>query len=190
MSRIIPLFSSPIYMNQFALDEQELKSIEQEECLVNVHSQSPNNGLMSVDMFILNRYPKLKDVCINHTESFIFDELKYKRDINYRISLSWLNIHPPNHSSHKHCHSNSKFSGVLYLNFPKDSGDIMFEIPSAYRTIEPEVSEWNIYNSTSWKIQPHKGLCILFPSHLEHYTGVNTTEQNRYSLAFDVVVSI
>ena len=87
-------------------------------------------------------------------------------------------------------HINIVIQTVSSLEFPKDSVDIMFEIPSAYRTIEPEVSEWNVYNSTSWKIQPHKGLCILFPSHLEHYTGVNTTEQNRYSLAFDVVVSV
>ena len=123
-----------------------------------------------------------------HAESFIFDELNYMKDVNYTITTSWLNDHPPHHSAHKHSHANSMFSGVLYLDVPKNSGAIIFEIPSIYRTIEPKVNEWNVLNSKSWRVEPHNGMCIVFPSHLEHYVQINNTQHNRYSIAFDVMV--
>ena len=182
----IPIFSSPICMNTFQLDEHETELIKQEKCFFNKFSDK--DGLMSVNRKILNKYPKLKNVCMTHIKSFIFDELNYKRDVNYTITTSWLNDHPPNHSAHKHSHANSMFSGVLYLDVPENSGSIIFEKPSAYRTIEPKVNEWNVLNSRSWWIEPHKGMCIIFPSHLEHYVEVNRTQQHRYSIAFDVMV--
>ena len=143
----IPIFSSPICMNTFQLDEHETELIKQEKCFFNKFSDK--DGLMSVNRKILNKYPKLKNVCMTHIKSFIFDELN---------------------------------------DVPENSGSIIFEKPSAYRTIEPKVNEWNVLNSRSWWIEPHKGMCIIFPSHLEHYVEVNRTQQHRYSIAFDVMV--
>lgn len=185
-NQMLPLFSSPICVNSYKLDEVEVDMSKKEKYHLN--SYSDVDGYMSNDRRVLERYPKLKNVCMKHMESFIFDELKVDKNAKIVTRLSWFNDHPPNHSAHKHCHANSMFSGVLYLDVPENSGAIIFEKPNVNRTIEPNIDEWNIFNCRSWRIEPQNGLCVVFPSHLEHYTEVNNTQQNRYSLAFDMMV--
>ena len=84
------------------------------------------------------------------------------------------------------------FSGVLYLDTPKDSGAILFDAQTyptwSTRTIEPSVVESTILNSRSWRIEPHRGMSIVFPSHINHSVELNRSGQDRYSLAYDVMM--
>jgi hypothetical protein len=49
-----------------------------------------------------------------------------------------------------------------------------------------EPSEYNLYNSSSWEITPKKNLMIIFPSYLFHKVNTHISNENRYSLAFNL----
>ena len=191
-SEVIPLFSSPICINTFELDDNEVESIKQEKYKDITSDISKYDGHISYDENIFQNYPKLKDICLKHMDSFIYDVLKITRNAKFNIIKSWANLHQPNHSAHAHSHANSMFSGVLYLDTPKDSGAILFDAQNhptwSTRTIEPKLDEHTIINSRSYRIEPHRGMSIVFPSHMSHSVELNNSGQNRYSLAYDVMM--
>ena len=188
---IIPLFPNPICVNTFELDDDEIESIKQEK-LHAIDGIYYYNGHISYDMDVLDKYPKLKDVCYKHMDSYIYDELKITRNAKFDIIKSWANNHPPKHSANSHAHSNSMFSGVLYLDTPKDSGAIIFDAESqptwSTRTIQPSVVEQTILNARSYAIEPIKGMSIVFPSHMSHSVGINRSNEDRHSVAYDVTM--
>tara|TARA_Y100000004_G_C8762507_1_gene347169 strand:+ start:43 stop:657 length:615 start_codon:yes stop_codon:yes gene_type:complete len=186
---ILTLFSSPIFMDMYELDEKETQTIKNESFyLINQH-----DGYATHDREILKKYPKLLNVCNQHIVKSIHNELKVTDKLRCNITSSWLNKHPPQHSANRHTHKNSMFTGVLYIDCPQDSGEISFTMSYASPTwntgtIEPELKEYNILNSRRWFIPTVTGMCILFPSHLEHDVTVNKSNQNRYSLGFNVMI--
>ena len=192
-NEVIPLFSSPICINTFELDNNEIESLRDEKLYQQIKSDiSMYDGHISYDMDILDKYPKLKDICFKHMNFFLYDVLKITRNTKFDIIKSWANLHPPNHSGHSHSHANSLFSGVLYLDTPKDSGAILFDAETrptwSTRTIEPKLDEHTILNSRSYRIEPHRGMSLVFPSHMNHSVELNRSGQNRYSLAYDVMM--
>ena len=78
-------------MNTFQLDEREVESIKHEKCFLNGFSDK--DGLMSVDRKILNKYPKLKNVCITHTKSFILmlQKIVVQSYLKYQAYIERLN---------------------------------------------------------------------------------------------------
>ena len=41
-------------------------------------------------------------------------------------------------------------------------------------------------NAQNWHIEPKNGLLIMFPSHVHHKISTNLSNEDRYSLAFDI----
>ena len=98
--------------------------------------------------------------------------------------------HKPGNYSPKHYHSNSCYSGGLYLDVPEGSGGLVFNAShtqSTYctSTVKPLTMEGNIFNADRWGFDVKKGDLLLFPSHLMHETDVNNTNKNRYMVAFN-----
>ena len=50
-----------------------------------------------------------------------------------------------------------------------------------------EINSYNEYNSSTWKIEPEKNLCVLFPSYLNHYVEPNLNKKERISISFNYV---
>lgn len=105
--------------------------------------------------------------------------------IEFEITQSWLNYSKPGDSHHKHRHANSIVSGVFYFEADLDTDAIHFdnEIPS---TISIIPTQYNIWNSRSWRLPVQTGDLVLFPSHLIHYVKPVEGEKQRISLAFNV----
>ena len=130
-----------------------------------------------------------------HIKTSLYDvnSLNIVSDIGYKILSSWVNKHPPKHSAHKHAHPNSMFTGVLYIDIPDNSGTLTFGVPMSTPTwitgtINPKVNDYNIYNSRTWTLPTNTGMCIFFPSHLEHWVSVNDSDYDRYTIAFNVML--
>jgi len=95
------------------------------------------------------------------------------------ITGLWLNISSYTNwnSSHNHVsladyYPYIKFSGVLYLKTPLNSGEINFKNP---------------LNPNSYiKILPQEKMMIIFPSILEHYVEPNLNQEDRISIAFNM----
>lgn len=105
------------------------------------------------------------------------------QDVSLRITQSWLNYTKPGEFHHKHVHSNSFVSGVLYLKAAKERDRIYF-YREGYQHIRLPTDNFNVYNSPSWWLPVETGNLMLFPSSLMH--SVETVQDDeRISLAFN-----
>ena len=187
---VLPLFSSPVTTDMYELDRDEIELIKREP----FHSHTYDlDGLSTDDRNILTKTPNLFHVVHSHIKKSLYDNLKIVDNIGYKVTSSWLNNHPPRHSAHGHSHVNSMFTGVLYVDCPQDSGELIFVMPYTTPTwntgtIQPEVKEHNIFNSREWRLPTPTGMCILFPSHLRHGVTTNESGRNRYSIGFNIML--
>lgn len=107
------------------------------------------------------------------------------------VTQSWSLINHPNVGMHGHSHSNSIISGSLYYcELPEPVSGMIFDKHRTYQQIElrPEDSKRNIFNTTMNIVTPKTGEVILFSSSLQHMVEANTSDQPRYSIAFNSFV--
>jgi uncharacterized protein (TIGR02466 family) len=139
-----------------------------------------------------------------HDETYIFDTVlkgsklvqditncmnQYCRDIlgedpSLRHTQSWLNVNPPGSSHHKHFHSNSILSGVLYLQVDEHSGKFLVHREDNNR-ISNEIKNYNQYNYKYLFFEPKQFELYIFPSSLSHSVDENKSTKDRISLSFN-----
>jgi len=101
------------------------------------------------------------------------------------ITQSWINYTEPNEFHHRHAHSNSYVSGVLYVVANKKVDKIRFW-KSSFKVIDLTVAEYNIFNSDNWQYPVQTGDVVLFPSSLKHGVDKKEGTNIRTSLSFNV----
>jgi hypothetical protein len=109
----------------------------------------------------------------------------------------WVNINGKGHYNKIHSHIDIKMDpekhnvllcGVYYVSVPKNSGDIRFYDPRGSRSSKMMYHRYYLDGFTYHKIQPKEGMVIFFPPWLEHDVGVNMSDENRISMAFNIHV--
>ncbi len=108
-------------------------------------------------------------------------------------ATAWININKLGDYNIKHYHPNCDLSGVLWIKIPKDSGDIIFENPTAfqsYNEIDSYMDDFknrnNIYQS--YYFPPIEGRLFIFPSHLQHHVNENESNKDRISVSFNIAL--
>lgn len=106
---------------------------------------------------------------------------------------SWLQFNQPGSYFVRHDHYGALVSGVLYLQVPKDSGDILFHNPIEARRVsntffERVKKEDNQYNFSHIKYTPVVGEMLIFESWLQHTVEQNKSDDNRISVSFNIWV--
>ena len=137
----------------------------------------------------------LRDSALTSLRSFIEDSVSDyfkntvnpKHNVSLRVTQSWCNYSEPGQYHHKHAHPNSLVSGVFYINCDDKFDKIKF-FNDKYKTIKPEIKDWNLYNSESWWFTVKTGDIILFPSSLTHMVENKEGTNTRISLAFNVFI--
>lgn len=111
---------------------------------------------------------------------------------NVYLKNFWFNINNKFHQNaiHHHLHFMSKniISGILYVDYPKDSGEVVFCNSNDVRGAmydESTINNYNEFNSQNWKIKPETGKFLLFPSYLKHYVEPSMINKDRISIAFN-----
>tara|TARA_R110000822_G_scaffold132508_1_gene269750 strand:+ start:1538 stop:2152 length:615 start_codon:yes stop_codon:yes gene_type:complete len=187
MEQILPLFSKPLFLKHinFSLKKTEgiIKKVKFKEANEKL---SFEESQMSIDTYVLDRpdFKFLKQILYKELNAYTKDYLHYIN--NFKITTSWLTKIEPNSTSNLHNHQNCMLSGVLYLNVDKDSGNIRFDsfADSRYWL---EKTDFDIFNSTGWFIEPSNKLLLIFPSEVHHIVEENKSKMTRYSLAFNAV---
>ena len=89
---------------------------------------------------------------------------------NLKNSLEhiWININSPGSYNRWHQHPNTDIVCVLYIQVPKNSGNI------------------ELRGKVNASITPHSGLLLIFPGDTEHQVTVNNSKEDRISLAFNL----
>jgi uncharacterized protein (TIGR02466 family) len=143
----------------------------------------------SYDNYVLE-HPALVGIKeeLMHVVRFWFTDVYFNKTIEPYITQSWLNWTTKNQYHHKHTHSNSIVSGVLYIHGLNERID--FE-RNAYQQIKitPDNEDWyNEYNNESTWVSTPPGKILLFPSGVTHSVERKQTDELRVSLAFNVFV--
>jgi len=133
---------------------------------------------------ILDNYAEMKELFVSASKDCL-KQLGYDQEI--KITTSWLTaVEQGNGSKRPHRHTNSWYSAVYY--FQKSCSSIVFKNHNQ-RDIEVFPTETNTYNSNEWGINPRKNQFIMFPSHVYHSISLNTSNETRHSLVFNVMPS-
>ena len=187
---LLPLFSTPISISQNKdMAEQYYPAIRDLE-----YSRMAANGWLSKDSYVLEQkcFKPLKDYIQSCIHYYIHEDLSYQDDVEFYINNSWATIHNKNDYASQHDHTNSLISGTFYINIPEDDQSV-FSLHSNNSSVFPRAfnlneKEFNLYNAQQYSIKPSTGTTILFPSHVVHSTSAQTSEENRYCLAFNTFI--
>ena len=186
------LYVTPIYKSSVDLDDNILSSLKNEEKRRNMNGNgfSTRGNLHDKD-----EYKSLFDLIDKHVYKYCQDIFKLKVSYEYSCNGAWVNSHDPNDWSQVHAHPHSVISGILYFDIPEpveQAGNLNFLNPNFHPFTEFfnfEYDEFNMFNCQTVTFVPKNNEIFLFPSKLKHSVTKNLTENIRYSLAFDYIVS-
>jgi uncharacterized protein (TIGR02466 family) len=181
------IFPTPIYISKL---EKKLTPLELKFVDKNKKDFYKNEGnITSNNNYILNEKPfaNIKKELDLKVQDYFDKVISPANNITPYITQSWLNYTETNQYHHKHAHPNSLVSGVFYINCHEEHDKIKF-FNDIYKTIKPEVKDWNIWNSETWWFSVKTGDVILFPSSLTHMVETKQGDNTRISLAFNVFI--
>jgi len=181
------IFPTPIYISKL---NRELTPLELKFVDKNKNDFYKNTGnITSNNNYILNEKPfaNIKKELDLRVKDYFEKVISPTDAITPYITQSWLNYTETNQYHHKHEHPNSLVSGVFYINCDEKFDKIKF-FNDKYKTIKPEIKNWNIWNSESWWFTVKTGDIIMFPSSLTHMVENKEGNNTRISLAFNVFI--
>ena len=143
-------------------------------------------GWQSPPFQVKNEYDVLQKFIINCLSGFpvILESTNIKVE-------AWININKPGDYNIKHNHPNSNLAGVLWIQCPQNSGDIVFESPNDFQTyneIESYNPQFKIQNKFhhTYCFNPVEGRILVFPAHLSHSVNENKSYGDRISVSFNI----
>ena len=183
----INLFSYPILVTEISLNLRELENY----CL---NLQENSNGRIKSNMYgwqsedIKGEVPELNELLINieeHSQKF-FDFMQFKENLIPYISNLWININPTNSYNTIHSHDGAILSGVYYVKGNDKSGNIVFTNPCDINLFPSNINRFNEHNSLTYFEIPKAGKFLLFPGYMKHYVDMNTSDESRISISFNI----
>ena len=109
-----------------------------------------------------------------------------------KIGNMWANVNKTDASNKKHCHANASWSGVYYVKVPtevnKNCGFLLLNDPRVRAAmIRPDHKPVADIDPRLWhqaNYMPKEGRLLMYPAWLEHFVGVNETQEPRISVSF------
>lgn len=146
-------------------------------------------NLNSVDKNVLDKrgLNTIKDTILSSVKRYISEVVDPSNKIEPYITQSWINYTSNNQWHHKHNHSNSFLSGVLYVKADMSVDRITFH-DDKYNQINICPKHYTRLNSSSWDIAVKTGDIFIFPSNLTHEVKVSKNNQPRISLSFNTFI--
>jgi uncharacterized protein (TIGR02466 family) len=181
------IFPTPIYISKIDRDISNKELLFIDNTKLDTYNNEGNTT--SKDNYILNNkaFKNLKEEIDLRVQDYFDKVISPANNITPYITQSWLNYTETNQYHHKHQHPNSLVSGVFYINCDDKFDKIKF-FKDGYKTIKPEIKDWNIWNSESWWFSIKTGDIIMFPSSLTHMVENKEGTNTRISLAFNVFI--
>ena len=133
--------------------------------------------------------PLLQDEIINRAKVVVSEYSFVKTP---RIQSAWFNIGNGNATNSQHNHPKAFLSGVYHLKTTEQSGPIRFHRGPTDAFIIQSMSkatELNELNSSVAVVPAVAGQLLIFPSWLEHSVDANSDDEDRISIAFNIVLS-
>lgn len=167
-----------IYTTDYFIPTNEIKNLKKICCY---KDRPDNNVKLSKNMNVL-KHKKLKDLnqlfkkVANH---YFKNVLSLKN--NFVMTSSWSSLAKKGDCHHTHNHPNIIFSLIYYVT--SNNGKLV--VGNTKSSIQEnlnfdyEIDKYNIYNSSSWTIEPKKGNIIAILGDLVHRTLPHEGNQDR-----------
>jgi len=153
---ILQIFPEIIYQENISLDSYDINNLK-----------FNNVGFSHNDILNMNQFKELKKIIQKHVEIYTHEILKISKNLIFYITRSWIiKLNKVENNSQFHNHTNSFFTGVLYLDLDEGQDSIVFQ------------KEINFL--------PKKNDLIIFDAKLLHKVGAHLSTNNRVCLAFEV----
>lgn len=185
---IIELFPTPLYRNSLDIDENTRNLI------MNFSYERYKTGMFT-HTHVLEEpgMEGLRAAIFQELNYFLYDYLKMVPHIEFYITTSWVMKHLKNDYTVHHYHTNSIFSGVVYISVDENSGGIKFTRDAKSYNLWPPALQADTTTGYSdrittdqWMVIPKNGDMLIWPSHLVHEVYPNMSDVERYALAFNV----
>lgn len=96
----------------------------------------------------------------------------------FYIQNSWASIYGNGHYIPEHVHSFSHLSMCFYADATEGTGEIVFRNP-AYGVYGMIFDQHCMLFNDQFRVQPQKGMMIIFPSFMPHYTRPHEDDKER-----------
>jgi uncharacterized protein (TIGR02466 family) len=187
-----PLFPIPIFTLENVLDKdvpilREIQSIPMRPLIDDEYGQRSENS------YVLNNpsFADLKQKLMFALQDYANNVLGYAG--KFSITQSWVSVKNPGQRHTMHSHANSIISGVYYFNNQDESSGLTFIKNGAGNsntfTMAPLVNQ-NVQNQFTYNevtLSVENNMVCMFPSFLPHRVSQNTTNDTRYSIAFNAM---
>jgi len=156
-------------------------------------------GWQSANLNLRNPDPALIPLmtAIIHRVKSLYEQLEFTEEYEPYIDLMWININGKYNYNKEHEHPCALFSGCFYVNCPgpNSCGNIVFQNPNQllkyYLNADAPRGElmkrMNHLTSAEWFVEPSEGKLLLFPGWLSHYVAPNLNDEERISIAFNIL---
>ena len=182
---IIPLFPTPLHVSTYKIEQSDKDNLTS----IDFHRVEQYSDI-SVDTYVLND-PRFHHIKFEIEKRFrdYMDFIGVDESISFHITNSWLMRHLRGDLGGKHIHSNSIYSGLVYLNVDENSGEITFHEREHSERIFPNLftipMNPTMLSTSSISFQPKNDELYFFPSNLNHSIGESKSDIERYVLAFN-----
>ena len=175
---IINPFNDLFYEYNLNIKKEEIDQIK----LLTLHYE---NLKINTDKDQLSTYYSINNNRTNILNFPILKELKKQIiDIlnlhNLFLSMSWAQIYKKTQKHKKHTHPNSAYSGIIYVDGNKNSGQTIFYHPLRDRLLEYDINFVEIFKP-EFKINK----LILFPSFISHEVLEEKEDSDRTIISFN-----
>lgn len=194
---VMGCFPTPIWLfkvrNHEAFDRRLIEAIakvraeEKWDMQAARNTQGPRDHLQTrEELHTRKEFAEFNELAINAARQ-VFERLQYRYESFY-ITSCWANVSVRGYSHKEHVHPNNFLSGVYYPKAHAGCGTIVFDDPRPQaKVVLPDITAPNIYNTHTFEVQPEPGHLILFPSWLTHRVKQNLTDEERISIAFNIM---
>ncbi len=181
---LTPLFPKPLATSKINEEVCNIlcDDVNDYEFTLDIEETGTEGGI-TTNKHILHNKPALLEYFTRKVRECIC-RLGYHCDV--QITTSWYTVTFPSGHSAEHAHCNSWYSAVVYFtDYDDDSSQIRFVNPPSGIYVHP--ADYNDYNAGDVRVAPARGNIILFPSEVRHKIMINHSQENRYSMAFNIL---
>jgi uncharacterized protein (TIGR02466 family) len=184
-------FSTPIWVSD--LEGAELAAVQAEiaGALVNVNPQPTPWDESGTTSFSFEGCNDIQTHKLDLLSKVIFRGLGgMLKDLGYpqgpwNLCDSWFNWYGQGDFMFEHIHPERRVSGCYYYKTTGQDGRLKFKNPNPLM----QFKQWpaDQLRDQDFQVEPKEGRLVLFPSWLTHRVSVNRTDEERMSIAFNLV---
>lgn len=164
--RLLPLIYAERERDQNGIQRSNYRDLGGWHSQTNLH-KSPDFGILVEK--------------IDEAAKLISTELRYHQSYSLQIGTMWSVINPPGSSNLAHIHPGCSWSGVYYVQAPRNSGKIVFTDPRTENIMQNTKYNPNKKRPkqclSKVRYTPVAGKMLIFPGWLYHAVKPNLSEE-------------